>query len=68
MHVCKTLSQPNEQGIQTCLEWQLMSINSFLPNLTLQESATISSYILLVCVVAYCFKTVADFIKTHIRW
>lgn len=21
MHVCKTLSQPNESGLQTCVEW-----------------------------------------------
>lgn len=25
MHVCKTLSLPNEQGLQTCLEWVVYS-------------------------------------------
>lgn len=67
MHVCIQLSQPNEQGIQTCLQWQ-EQIPFALSNLTLQEAGTLSSYIILACVVAHCYKMLADFIKTHIRW
>ncbi|MFT0696673.1 hypothetical protein ACDX34_21540 [Acinetobacter bereziniae] len=36
MHVCKTLSQPNESGLQTCLKWQEQK--PFLPNLTVQQA------------------------------
>ena len=36
MHVCKTLSQPNESGLQTCVVWQEQK--PFLPNLTVEQA------------------------------
>lgn len=66
MHVCTQLSQPNEQGIQTCLQWEAQTIFG-LPQLTAQEASQIGFYIVLVCTAAFCYKLLALLIKTFIK-
>jgi len=62
-YVCSQLSQANEQGLQTCLQWQEQ--NSLgLPSLTASEAADLTLYIILACVVAWCFKLLGNFIKS----
>ena len=63
MHACKTLSLPDQQGLQTCLEWQEQTSMFDLPKLTAYEASQIAFYILLVCTVAFCFKLLGEFIK-----
>ncbi len=62
-YVCSQLSQANEQGLQTCLQWQEQ--NSLgLPSLTASEAADLTLYIIFACVVAWCFKLLGNFIKS----
>ena len=39
MHVCKTLTTANEQGLQTCLEW--VELPTLLPPLSYAEATAI---------------------------
>ena len=63
MYACKTLSLPDEQGLQTCLEWQEQTSMFALPDLTAYQASQIAFYILLACVAAFCFKLLGEFIK-----
>ncbi len=61
MHVCKTLSQPNESGLQTCLEWQ--DIKSFLPDLTVQQANELLIAIVGCLAVVFIVKQVISLLK-----
>ena len=61
MHVCKTLSQPNESGLQTCLEWQ--EIKSFLPDLTAQQANELLIAIVGCLAVVFIVKQVISLLK-----
>ncbi|MCO8060297.1 hypothetical protein [Acinetobacter towneri] len=61
MHVCKTLSQPNESGLQTCLEWQ--EIKSFLPDLTAQQANELLIAIVGCFAVVFIVKQVISLLK-----
>ncbi|HGW3827933.1 MULTISPECIES: hypothetical protein [unclassified Acinetobacter] len=61
MHVCKTLSQPNESGLQTCLEWQ--EIKSFLPDLTVQQANELLIAIVGCLAVVFIVKQVISLLK-----
>nr|ESK55687.1 hypothetical protein F987_00518 [Acinetobacter gyllenbergii NIPH 230] len=63
--VCSQLSQPNENGLQTCIMWQEQT--DYLPALTAAEVKEISMYIILACVVAWCFRHLGEFIKTFMK-
>lgn len=60
MHVCKTLSQPNESGLQTCLEWQDFKI---LPDLTVQEANELLVAIVGCFAVVFIVKQVISLLK-----
>lgn len=61
MHVCKTLSQPNESGSQTCLEWQ--ESKSFLPDLTVQQANELLIAIVGCFAVVFIIKQVISLLK-----
>ncbi|MDM1764451.1 MULTISPECIES: hypothetical protein [unclassified Acinetobacter] len=61
MHVCKTLSQPNENSLQTCLEWQEQK--SFLPDLTKQQADEILIAILSCFAVVFIIKRVLNLLN-----
>ncbi|MDQ8935793.1 hypothetical protein [Acinetobacter rudis] len=61
MHACKTLSQPNESGLQTCLEWQ--EIKSFLPDLTVQQANELLIAIVGCLAVVFIVKQVISLLK-----
>ncbi|OUY05512.1 hypothetical protein [Acinetobacter populi] len=61
MHVCKTLSQPNESGLQTCLEWQEQT--SFLPNLTVQQADQMLIAIVGCFAIVFIVKQVLSLLK-----
>ena len=61
MHVCKTLSQQNESGLQTCLEWQ--EIKSFLPDLTTQQADQMLIAIVVCFAVVFIIKQVISLLK-----
>ena len=61
MHVCKTLSQQNESGLQTCLEWQ--EIKSFLPDLTTQQADQMLIAIVGCFAVVFIIKQVISLLK-----
>jgi len=60
MYVCKTLSQPDLNGLQTCIEWTDFGLFSLTP----AQAAELSMYIILAFVVTWCFKHLGNFIKT----
>lgn len=62
-YVCKTLTEPDSSGIQTCTSWQEQNLLG-LPNLTVAELAELTVYIILACLVAWCFRLLGDFIKS----
>lgn len=66
MYACKSLSSPDSQGLQVCLEWEAQTIFG-LPQLTAQEASQIGFYILLACTTAFCYKLLALLIKTFIK-
>lgn len=61
MHVCKTLSPPNESGLQTCLEWQ--ESKSFLPDLTVQQADQMLVAIVGCFAVVFIVKQVISLLK-----
>ena len=61
MHVCKTLSQPNESGLQACLEWQ--ESKSFLPDLTVQQANELLIAIVACFAVVFIVKQVISLLK-----
>lgn len=61
MHVCKTLSQPNESGLQTCLEWQ--ESKSFLPDLTVHQANELLIAIVGCFAVVFIIKQVISLLK-----
>lgn len=61
MHVCKTLSQPNESGLQTCLEWQ--ESKSLLPDLTVQQANELLIAIVGCFAVVFIIKQVISLLK-----
>ena len=38
MHVCKTLSQPNESGLQTCVEWATFTYHDLFQSVAITKS------------------------------
>lgn len=38
MHVCKTLSQPNESGLQTCVEWATFTYLDLFQSVAITKS------------------------------
>ena len=61
MHACKTLSQPNELGLQTCLEWQEQK--TFLPDLTVQQANEMLIPIVGCFTVVFIVKQVLSLLK-----
>jgi len=61
MHVCKALSQPNESGLQTCLDWQEQK--PFLPDLTVQQANELLIPILACFSVVFIIKQVIRLLK-----
>ena len=41
MHVCKTLSQPNESGLQTCVEWATFTYLDLFQSVAITKSEMI---------------------------
>lgn len=41
MHVCKTLSQPNESGLQTCVEWATFNYLDLFQSVAITKSEMI---------------------------
>ena len=66
MHVCKTLSEPDLNGLQTCLEWESQSGAFGLPDLSPQEAWELGYAILYVCAVTFTYKLIAKLIEKFI--
>lgn len=60
MYVCRTLSEKDQNGLQTCIEWMDFGLFS----LSSAEATVLSTYIILAFVVVWCFKHIGNFIKT----
>ena len=60
MHVCKTLSQPNEIGLQTCLEWHEQE---FLPNLTVEQANEMLVPILACFAIVFIIRQILTLLK-----
>lgn len=60
MHVCKTLTDPDVNGLQTCLEWMQFTL---LPPLTLEQATMLGGSFWLVLVVAKGFRELGYIIK-----
>jgi len=65
MHVCKTLSQPNESGLQTCLEWSAFSYPDLFQSLaiTKSEMIIIGSSLIGIAAVFIAYAVIAKAIK-----
>lgn len=62
MYVCNQLSNPDAQGLQTCLEWTVMQ--SILPPLAPDLAVQMGLGFWLVCLVAKGFRFLGDYIRT----
>ena len=63
-YVCTQLDIDPLSGQQTCQTWQELPPNPpILPELTIAEANQIAAAIITVLAVAWCFKTLAQFIK-----
>lgn len=63
-YVCTQLANDSLNGQQICQTWQELPTNPpILPELTIAEANQIASAIITVLAVAWCFKTLAQFIK-----
>lgn len=60
-HVCNVLSQPDDQGLQTCTQWQEQ--NPLLPSISIEQAQQIGLAMVSILVLAWCFSLVAKFIK-----
>ena len=56
MQVCVLLSNPDSNGIQTCLQWADITTTYLLPPLSITESITLGSGFWLILLVAWGFK------------
>lgn len=63
MYVCKTLSQPNESGLQTCLDWVEQKSTTFLPPLTKQEADSLLMAIVPCLVVVFIVRRILSMLR-----
>ena len=65
MHVCKTLSQPNESGLQTCVEWATFNYLDLFQSLaiTKNEMMIIGSSLIGIAAVFIAYAVIAKAIK-----
>lgn len=64
-YVCKTLTESDLNGLQTCLEWEAHTTLG-LPDLSPQNAYELGYAILYVCTAAFCFKLMGILIKKFI--
>ena len=63
MHVCRTLSHPNDSGFQTCLEWVEQSSTSFLPSITKQDADSLLMDIVPCLVVVFIVRRILSMLR-----
>lgn len=64
-YVCTSLSNPNLVGQRTCQTWAELPPNPpILPDLTIDQVNELAVAIITVLVIAWCFKTLAQFINS----
>jgi len=67
-YVCKTLSEPDLYGLQTCTQWQVQESNFLgLPNITPEQAKEIFTPIAYLIIAAVCYKLLARLINSFIK-
>ena len=65
MHVCKTLSQPNEPGLQTCVEWATFTYLDLFQSvaITKSEMVVIGGSLIGIAAVFIAYAVIAKAVK-----
>lgn len=63
-YVCTQLDTDPFSGSQQCLNWaELPSTPPILPDLTIAQANTLAAAMITVLAIAWCFKTLAQYLK-----